>query len=93
VANYSAPNSANLTGSLRPDAGRSRPAVAAATKTAPRGGADPFLASVPRALGSDMAGCLFSGCGVVAIGLSSVCDRRGSEEPPKRSKPSDGPAQ
>ena len=28
-----------------------------------------------------MAGSLFTGCGVVAIGLSSVRDRRGSEEP------------
>jgi len=38
VANYSAPNSANLTGSLRPDAGRSRPAVAATTKLPPGAG-------------------------------------------------------
>jgi len=28
-----------------------------------------------------MAGSLFTDCGVVAIGLSSVRDRRGSEEP------------
>ena len=32
MAYYSAPNSTNLNGCLRPDAGRSRPAVAAATK-------------------------------------------------------------
>ena len=30
-----------------------------------------------------MAGSLFTGCGVDAIGLSSVRDRRGSEEPLK----------
>jgi hypothetical protein len=59
-------------------------------QTAPRGVADPFLASVPRALGSDMAGSLFTGCGVVAIGLSSACDRSGGEEPPKRARTGTG---
>jgi hypothetical protein len=38
VAYYSAPNSANLTGSLHRDPGRSRPAVDAATKLTPGAG-------------------------------------------------------
>jgi hypothetical protein len=38
VAHFSAPKSTNLTESLRPDAGRSRSAVTAATKLIPGAG-------------------------------------------------------
>src|SRR5260370_30078425 len=49
-------------------------------KTDPRSRADPFLASVARALGRNMAGGLFSGSGVAAVDspqLTSVGQRRG----------------
>jgi hypothetical protein len=65
VAYFSAPKSTNLTGSLRPDAGRSRSAVTAATKLIPGAGLTLSLllslgiwAAIWQAVSSLAAACL-----------------------------------